>query len=103
MRAATGTASFTGVYPGAAEQLGRARREVARYLEGCPRTGDAVLVVSRELVTNAVLYSQQAWHADCPRGRSSQRADGRGKRRWPRRDNRADRTIAALPQAKRVQ
>jgi anti-sigma regulatory factor (Ser/Thr protein kinase) len=57
VRAATGTASFTRIYPGTAEQVGCARREVARYLDGCPAADDAVLVIS-ELVTNAVLHSR---------------------------------------------
>ena len=57
MRAATGTASFTGIYPGTAEQVSRARREVAQYLDGCPGADDAALVIS-ELVTNAVLHSR---------------------------------------------
>jgi serine/threonine-protein kinase RsbW len=56
VRAATGTAAFTGTFRGEPDQVGRARHEVARYLEGCPVAEDAVMVVS-ELVTNAVLHS----------------------------------------------
>jgi anti-sigma regulatory factor (Ser/Thr protein kinase) len=56
VRTATST-TFTGVFRGEADQVGHARREVARYLDGCPAADDAALVVS-ELVTNAVLHSR---------------------------------------------
>src|ERR1035441_10040176 len=47
---------FTGTYPGRADQVQHARREVARHLRGCPAKDDAVLIVS-ELASNAVLHS----------------------------------------------
>lgn len=56
MRTATST-TFTRIFRGEADQVGRARREVARYLDGCPAAEDAALIVS-ELVTNAVLHSR---------------------------------------------
>ena len=56
MRTATST-TFTQIFQGEADQVGRARREVARYLDGCPAAEDATLIVS-ELVTNAVLHSR---------------------------------------------
>lgn len=49
--------SYTGVFRGEPDQVSQARREVARYLEGCPAAEDAELVIS-ELVTNAVLHSR---------------------------------------------
>jgi anti-sigma regulatory factor (Ser/Thr protein kinase) len=48
--------SYTGVFRGEPDQVSQARREVARYLKGCPAAEDAELVIS-ELVTDAVLYS----------------------------------------------
>ncbi len=57
MRAAAKAATaYTGVFPGTADQVSRARREVARHLAGCPAADDATLIVS-ELAANAVLYS----------------------------------------------
>ncbi len=55
--AAVTTAAYTGVFYGRPDQVSRARREVARYLGGCPAADDAALVVS-ELATNAVLHSR---------------------------------------------
>jgi hypothetical protein len=49
-------AGYTGVFPGRADQVGKVRRQVARYLAGCPAAYDALIVLS-ELVTNAVLHS----------------------------------------------
>jgi len=54
--AAQAATAYTGVFPGTADQVSRARREVARHLAGHPVTDDAVLVVS-ELAANAVLHS----------------------------------------------
>jgi anti-sigma regulatory factor (Ser/Thr protein kinase) len=48
---------FQGSYRGTADQVGRARREVACHLAQCPAADDAALIVS-ELATNAVLHSQ---------------------------------------------
>jgi two-component sensor histidine kinase len=55
--AAETTAVFQRSYHGTADQVGRARREVVRHLDGCPVADDCALVVS-ELATNAVLHSQ---------------------------------------------
>src|SRR5580658_3290438 len=55
-RPAAAAVGYTGVFPGRADQVGRARREVARYLADCPVVGDALIVLS-ELTTNAVLHS----------------------------------------------
>src|ERR1700733_783303 len=46
-------AAYTGVFPGRADQVGRARRQVARYLASCPAADDALIVLT-ELATNAV-------------------------------------------------
>lgn len=51
--------SYTGVFRGEADLVSQARREVARYLTGCPAAEDAVMVVS-ELVTNAMLHSRSS-------------------------------------------
>ena len=48
---------MTGTFPGRAEQVRRVRREVARYLDECPVTDDAVLVAS-EFAANAILHSR---------------------------------------------
>ena len=47
---------FTATYPGRADQVQYARREVARHLAGCPAADDAVLIVS-ELASNAIVHS----------------------------------------------
>jgi serine/threonine-protein kinase RsbW len=57
IRPAPATVGYTGVFPGRADQVGRARREVARYLADCPVASDALIVLS-ELATNAVLHSR---------------------------------------------
>jgi len=54
---AASTDGYTGVFPGRADQVSRARREMARYLAGCPVADDALIVLS-ELATNAVLHSR---------------------------------------------
>jgi serine/threonine-protein kinase RsbW len=54
--AAKAATAYTGVFPGTADQVSRARREVARHLAGHPVTDDAVLIVS-ELAANAILHS----------------------------------------------
>jgi serine/threonine-protein kinase RsbW len=56
-RPAPAAVGYTGVFPGRADQVGRARREVARYLADCPVASDALIVLS-ELATNAVLHSR---------------------------------------------
>ena len=56
-RPAPAAVGYTGVFPGRADQIGRARREVARYLADCPVASDALIVLS-ELATNAVLHSR---------------------------------------------
>ena len=50
-------AAYTGVFPGRADQVGRARRQVARYLASCPAADDALIVLT-ELATNAILHSR---------------------------------------------
>ncbi len=53
MSTATAT-GYTGTFHGRAEEVSRVRRQVARYLDGCPVTDDAVLAAS-EFAANAVL------------------------------------------------
>jgi hypothetical protein len=55
MSTATAT-GYTGTFHGRAEEVSRVRRQVARYLDGCPVTDDAVLAAS-EFAANAVLHS----------------------------------------------
>ena len=66
------------VFPGSAEQVGRARQFVGQVLGECPAADDAVLLTS-ELVTNAVTHtafaddaaiitSELVTNADAPRG-----------------------------------
>jgi serine/threonine-protein kinase RsbW len=52
----TTTTLYSRVFHGAPDQLGRIRHEVGQYLDGCPRSDDAVLIVS-ELATNAVRHT----------------------------------------------
>ncbi len=56
MSTATAT-GYTGTFHGRAEEVSRVRRQVARYLDGCPVTDDAVLA-SSEFAANAVLHSR---------------------------------------------
>jgi hypothetical protein len=42
-------------FHGRADQVGQVRRELARYLAGCPAADDAVLIAS-ELAANSVLF-----------------------------------------------
>ena len=53
------TATYTGTFPGAPDQVGRVRAELRRYLGDCPRADDAVLIAS-ELAANAILHSASA-------------------------------------------
>jgi anti-sigma regulatory factor (Ser/Thr protein kinase) len=55
------TTRFTHAYHGRADEVSRARRELARHLTACgfPRTDDAALVLS-ELCSNAVRHSASA-------------------------------------------
>jgi anti-sigma regulatory factor (Ser/Thr protein kinase) len=50
-------ARYTGTFHGRAEEVRHVRRDVARYLGGCPGTDDAVLIAS-EFAANAVLHSR---------------------------------------------
>jgi anti-sigma regulatory factor (Ser/Thr protein kinase) len=59
--AAVATVRWTRVFLGQADQVSRARRELARHLTACrfTRTDDAILVLS-ELASNAILHSASA-------------------------------------------
>jgi anti-sigma regulatory factor (Ser/Thr protein kinase) len=50
-------ATYQGTFGGRASEAGRVRREIARYLEDCPATGDIVLI-AHELAANAILHSR---------------------------------------------
>lgn len=50
------TVLYSGVFHGAPDQVARVRKAVREYLDGCPRSDDAVLIVS-ELAANAVRHS----------------------------------------------
>ena len=47
--------TYSGTFPGRAEEISRVRRYVARHLANCPATQDAVLIAS-EFGTNAILF-----------------------------------------------
>jgi anti-sigma regulatory factor (Ser/Thr protein kinase) len=49
--------SFSRAYPGVPEQIGKARRDVARLLDGCPAEANVVLCLS-EIASNAILHSR---------------------------------------------
>jgi len=49
--------TFAGVFAGVPEQIGQVRGQVRDFLDGCPATDDAVLIVS-ELAANAMLHSR---------------------------------------------
>jgi len=51
--AAAGTRRHTGTYPAEPRQVGLARAELAGWLGGCPRAGEAILIAS-EFATNSV-------------------------------------------------
>jgi hypothetical protein len=57
--AAQAAISYTGVFCGRPDQVGRARHAITRYLAGHPAADDAALIIS-ELATNAVLHSNSA-------------------------------------------
>lgn len=48
--------SYTGTYPGQADQVREVRHAVARHLAGCPAADDATLIAS-ELAANAIMHS----------------------------------------------
>jgi anti-sigma regulatory factor (Ser/Thr protein kinase) len=48
--------SYTGTYPGQADQVREVRRAVARHRAGCPAVDDATLIAS-ELAANAIVHS----------------------------------------------
>jgi anti-sigma regulatory factor (Ser/Thr protein kinase) len=50
---------YAGTFRGEPGLVGRVRSEVRAYLDGCPRSDDAVLIAS-ELSANAVLHSRSA-------------------------------------------
>lgn len=47
---------YAGAFHGRAEEVGRVRREIARYLGECPVTDDMVFIAG-ELATNCVLHT----------------------------------------------
>src|SRR5579863_338331 len=47
---------YTGTFGGRADEAARVRREIARYLGGCPVTNDMILIAD-ELAANAILHS----------------------------------------------
>jgi hypothetical protein len=54
--AATAAPGYTSAFHGRADQLSQVRREIAGYLNGCPVTGDMVLIAD-ELAANAILHT----------------------------------------------
>jgi anti-sigma regulatory factor (Ser/Thr protein kinase) len=62
------------VFPGRLDQVAQARRFVARVLDGCPVSDDALLCTS-ELASNAVRHTRTGWNGKFQvvvwRGRSS--------------------------------
>lgn len=50
-------AQYQRTYPGWADQVHQVRRDVAKHLDECPVTDDAVLIAS-EFATNAILHSR---------------------------------------------
>ena len=57
--AARAATSYTGVFRGRPDQVGRARHAITRHLAGHPAAADAALIIS-ELAGNAVLHSNSA-------------------------------------------
>jgi anti-sigma regulatory factor (Ser/Thr protein kinase) len=57
--AAEAAIRYQRTFPGRADQVARARREITAHLNGCPAADDAVLIVS-ELAANAVTHSASA-------------------------------------------
>jgi len=53
--AAEAAIRYQRTFPGRADQVARARREITAYLNGCPAADDAVLIVSDSL--NLLTYS----------------------------------------------
>lgn len=58
MSTATAT-RYQRTYHGRADQVSKARHDAARYLDGCPVTDDALLVIS-ELAANSITHSDSA-------------------------------------------
>ena len=54
--AAAGTRRHTGTYPAEPRQVGLARAALGRWLGGCPRADEAILIAS-EFATNAYCKS----------------------------------------------
>jgi hypothetical protein len=50
-------ASYRGTFGGRADEAARVRREITTFLNGCPATGDIVLI-AHELAANAILHSR---------------------------------------------
>jgi hypothetical protein len=57
--AAQAATSYTGVFCGRPDQVGRARHAITRHLAGHPAADDAALIIG-ELAGNAVLHSNSA-------------------------------------------
>jgi anti-sigma regulatory factor (Ser/Thr protein kinase) len=49
--------SYTGTFPGRADQLSQVRRDIAAYLQACPAADDLILITD-ELAANAILHTQ---------------------------------------------
>ena len=69
--AAQAATSYTGVFCGRPDQVGRARHAIARHLAGHPAADDAALIIS-ELAANAVLHSNSADQFFTVRARSDE-------------------------------
>ena len=66
------------VFPGSGDQVGRARQFVGQVLGGCPAADDAVLLTS-ELVTNAITHTASGQRREDRRDRLPGRYPGPGR------------------------
>jgi anti-sigma regulatory factor (Ser/Thr protein kinase) len=55
----TASTQYAGTFLGEPAQVGRVRAKIRAWLDGCPVTDDAVLIVS-ELAANAIRHSRSA-------------------------------------------
>jgi len=77
--AAQAVTSYTGVFRGRPDQVGRARHAITQHLAGHPAAADAALIIS-ELAGNAVLHSNSAGQFFTVRARP----DDTGRTAWAR-------------------